>query len=277
MNTTITVNTTNITYGENEIINVTVNENATGFIAVRIGSQIYVAYINEGVANFNISGLNVGTYTAHVTFFSTDNQFNGNSTDATFKVGPTGNFTIDVKVDNITYGQNATVRVLVATDAVGKVTIYVDGVDKGTVNLTNGVATLDVADLVGGDHVVNVTYNGGPRYTPKDKNNTVFNVGPNTSWKVTITDFEYNPYGEYSKINITDIPQDIKGENLTIKIDGVSYVVPINRTTNSATLRLNNLSAGLHSATVNYDGDENYGKISQEFRPSIPQATPTIT
>ena len=277
LNTTITVNTTNITYGENEIINVTVNENATGFIAVRIGSQIYVAYINEGVANFNISGLNVGTYTAHVTFFSTDNQFNGNSTDATFKVGPTGNFTIDVKVDNITYGQNATVRVLVATDAVGNVTIYVDGVDKGTVNLTNGVATLDVADLVGGDHVVNVTYNGGPRYTPKDKNNTVFNVGPNTSWKVTITDFEYNPYGEYSKINITDIPQDIKGENLTIKIDGVSYVVPINRTTNSATLRLNNLSAGLHSATVNYDGDENYGKISQEFRPSIPQATPTIT
>ncbi|WP_296887139.1 Ig-like domain repeat protein [uncultured Methanobrevibacter sp.] len=277
MNTTITVNTTNITYGQNEIINVTVNENATGFIAVRIGSQIYVAYINEGVANFNISGLDVGTYTAYVTFYSADNQFNGNSTTVTFRVDPTSDFEITVKVDNITYGQNATVMVLVATDALGNVTIYVDGVDKGTVNFTNGLATLDVAGLTGGDHVVNVTYNGGPRYTPKDKNNTVFNVGPNTSWKVTITDVEYKPYGEYSKINITDIPHDIKGDNLTIKIDGVSYVVPINRTTNSATLRLNNLSAGTHSATVNYDGDENYGKISHVFRPSIPQATPTIT
>ena len=31
------------------MINVTVNENATGFIAVRIGTQIYVSYINQGI------------------------------------------------------------------------------------------------------------------------------------------------------------------------------------------------------------------------------------
>ena len=72
---------------------------------------------------------------------------------------------------------------MVATDAIGNVTIYVDRVNRGTVNLTNGVATLVVPGLVGGQHVVNVTYNGGPRYAPKD-NNTIFAVNPNPSWKV---------------------------------------------------------------------------------------------
>ena len=39
---------------------------------------------------------------------------------------------------------------------------------------------------------------------------------------------------------------------------------------------MNNLSAGSHSGLVVYDGDDNYGPISQVFRPSIPKAEPTI-
>ena len=163
--------------------------------------------LENGTALFNISGLAPGKYENIPVIYSGDTHFLRNSTNITFTVSPTGNFTIDVKVDNITYGQNATVRVLVATDAVGNVTIYVDGVDKGTVNLTNGVATLDVAGLAGGDHVVNVTYNGGPRYTPKDKNNTVFNVGPTENWDMAIAG-DYKPYGENSTIKVTTKPYD---------------------------------------------------------------------
>ena len=163
-----------------------------------------------------------GTYNATITFPG-DNHFNANATNITFKVGPTDDFTINVKVDNITYGENATVRVLVATDAIGNVTIYVDRVNRGTVNLTNGVATLVVSGLVGGQHVVNVTYNGGPRYAPKD-NNTIFAVNPNPYWKVDVTHVEYKPYGEYSTINVTGIPKDILGDNITIRIDNVDYI-----------------------------------------------------
>ena len=60
------------------------------------------------------------------------------------------------------------------TDAVGNVTIYVDGIFKGNATLKNGVAVLDnIAGLAGGQHVVNVTYNGDSRYAPNDKNNTL--------------------------------------------------------------------------------------------------------
>ena len=275
LNTTITVNSTNIKFGENEIINVTVDERAEGFIAINIDGKIYVEYVNHGVAQFNITGLAAKNYTdVRVTYYPTTSDFNGNFTTTSFIVDPTDKYPIGVIVDDITYGQNATVRVLVATDAVGNVTISIDGKINKTVNLTNGVAVWEnIAGLAGGEHVVNVTYNGGPRYAPKDYNGKVFNVNP-ASWKVDITEVDYKPYGQTTTINITNIPSDFKGKNLTIKIDGISYVVPI--VDGKATLRLNNLSAGSHMATVNYAGDANYSEISQVFRPNIPQAVPTI-
>ena len=279
LNTTIIVNSTNITFGENEIINVTVNENATGFIAVRIGTQIYVSYIDDhGIARFNISGLATGVYrNVPVTYFPDDvSDFNRNATTITFRVDPTTNYKFEVITADIEYGQNATVRVFLDTSATGNVTIYVDGRPVGTVNVTNGEAALtNISGLAGGVHDVDVTYNGDSSYAPGDINDTELRVNPNSTWKVSITEVEYKPYGQISTINITDIPSDILGKNITIKIDGVSYVVNI--TNGKATLRLNNLSAGSHIAYVIYDGDDNYGPISQQFRPNIPQATPTIT
>ncbi|MBQ9026846.1 MAG: Ig-like domain repeat protein, partial [Methanobrevibacter sp.] len=274
LDTAIDVNVTNITFGENEIIDVSVNKTADGFIAVRIGNQIYSAYIVNGTSQFNISGLATGNYTARVTFYPTDNHFNGNAVNVTFRVDPTSNFDIDVKVDSIQFGQNATVRVLVATDAVGNVTISIDGIIIETVNLTNGVAVLEnVSGLAGGQHAVNVTYNGDSRYSAKDKNGTTFMVNPTNDWEMRITG-DYQPYGENTKITITP-NRVLLGENVTIIIDDVPYVV--NFINGVATLTLNNLSAGGHVASVTYDGDVNYASKSSNFFPQIPKATPTIT
>ena len=277
LNTTITVTPTNITFGQDEIITVSVDANATGFIAVHINDKIYVEYINgQGVATFNITGLAAGNYTnVRVTYYPTTTDYNGNNTTTSFRVDPTTDYKFNVIVDDIEYGQNATVRVIMDSSANGNATIYIDGIFAGNVTVTNGEVVLtNISGLAGGQHTVNVTYNGDSLFAPKD-NSTDFMVNPNTSWKVNITEVEYRPYGETSTINITNIPSDFTGKNLTIRIDGVPYVVPI--VDGKATLSLNNLSAGPHMATVNYEGDANYSAISQVFRPNIPQATPTIT
>ena len=264
-----------IEYGENEIINVTVNENATGYIAItNIGVNGYLLYLVNGTVQFNISGLAPGVYENVTVVYSGDNHFLKNETNITFTVHPTDDFDMDVKVDNITYGQNATIRVLVATDAVGNVTIWVDGVNKGTVNLTKGVATLDVAGLAGGEHVVNVTYNGGPRYSPKDVNNTVFKVNPESNWKFTFRS-TLRPYGENSTIFISTLPYHLSGNNVTVEIAGNIYVV--NLTNGEGNLTLNNLSAGSYLASVTYDGDANYSKLTQKVSVNIIKATPTVT
>lgn len=88
---------------------------------------------------------------------------------------------------------------------------------------------------------------------------------------------DYAPYGEYTTINVTNIPKDIAGVNITITIDGIPYNVTINKTTGKATLRLNNLSGGSHSAVVSYPVDVNYTNISQKLFPNIPKATPSLT
>ena len=114
-NTNITANvTTPIKYGETLFINVTVNETATGFIAININGTIGVAYIKDGIAKFSIGGLAPGNYSnIRLTYYPDTPFFNGNVTNITFRVDPTDKYTIDVKVEDIEYRQNATVRVLV--------------------------------------------------------------------------------------------------------------------------------------------------------------------
>ena len=275
LNTPIDVNYTNITYGENEIINVTVNETAEGYIALRIGSQLYVAIIDQGVAKFNITGLPAGPYDATLTFPG-DNHFNATAKNIKFKVNATKKYTFDVKVDPIEYKQNATVRVLVPTNAKGNVTIFVDGIKWGTVNVTNGTAELrNISGLAGGHHDVDVRYNGDSTYAIGYKNNTDLMVNPTGNWNMTIKG-DYKPYGEYSTITIgTTI--GLSKHNVTIIIDNATYIVPIDVTTGKATLRLNNLSAGSHNASVSYAGDANYSSKTSKFFPSIIKATPSIT
>ena len=277
LNTTVTVNSTNITFGEDEIINVTVNVNATGFIAVRIGTQIYVSYINHGIARLNITGLAAKVYdNVVVTYYPDTTDFNGNFNVTSFTVNRTKDYKFNVEVDAIEYGQNATVRVSLDSLANGNVTIYVDNRPGVTVNVTNGEAVLgNISGLAGGQHVVNVTYNGDSSFAVNYNNGTEFMVNPNTSWKVNVTDVKYMPYGQTTTINVTNIPSDLLGNTITIRIDGVDYVRPI--VDGKATLRLNNLSAGSHDGFVVYAGDDNYGPISQIFRPNIPKATPTVS
>ena len=273
LNTTINATPTNITYGQDEIINVTVNETAEGYIAVTIGDQIYVAIIHEGFVQFKISGLAAGIHTAVVTFPG-DNHFNRNSTTVQFKVNSTSNYIFNVTVEDIVYGDNATVRVLLNTSATGTVSIYVNGTLRGTVQLVNGEAILrNIDGLEGGKYVVNVTYSGDSTFTPGYKNNTNFTVSQR-HWEPSITQVDYRPYGEYTTINVTNIP-NLKSRTIVIQIDGINYICNI--VDGRATLRLNNLSAGTHNGLVLYPGDVNYQSLHKVFRPTIPQATPTIT
>ncbi|MBE6506261.1 MAG: hypothetical protein E7Z73_11135, partial [Methanobrevibacter millerae] len=273
INTTIDVISRNITYGENEIINVTMHENTTGYLGIIIpGYPNYVGVINNGIVNFNISGLATGTYTA-TAFYPGDVHFNGNSTTFTFKVNATTNYPFDVKVDAVEYEKDSIVRILVPTDAKGNVTIYVDGKKQGTVDVINGTAELDVGKWAGGDHEVNVTYNGDPTYAVNYKNGTILRVNPTNNWTMSISG-DYNPYGENSIFKIT-VNKDLLLDYVTITIDDIPYIVNIDN--HVATLTLNNLSAGKHNASVSYLGDANYAFKSSKFFPSIPKATPTIT
>ncbi|WP_458406316.1 Ig-like domain repeat protein [Methanobrevibacter sp.] len=253
LNTTISATPTNITFGENEIINVTVHENATGYIKLTILNEEFVASITNGTAIFNITGLTVGPYGPLNVFYRGDDVFNPAETNITFNVGPTDNYNMSVAVDNITYGQAATVRVLLPSIALGNATIYIDGEFKGIVSFTNGVARLEnITGLDGGPHEVNVTYNGGPRFAVKDYNGTIFYV-LSADWTGKLN-VEADIYGKNTTFNVT-IPENAT-RNVTLEVDGINYTIAITNGTGSLTL--NNITAGFQTAVAYYPGDHRY-------------------
>ena len=247
--------------------------NASGFVKLTLsnGKKYLVELDENGTAHFDIYDLTNGTYTGTIEYFG-DDYFNRSSTDVTFTVGPTDDYEMRVLADNITYGENATVTVILPSDATGNVTIYIDGVNRGTVNITDGIATLtDIAGLEAGQHEVNVTYNGNEKYASKDNNGTIFHVLPTDDWTIDI-DIEAHEYGEDTIITVT-LPENAK-ENVTLEIDGVNYTVKL--TNGVGELTLNNLSAGLHEVNAYYPGDENYTNKTASDKFVIDQVTPTI-
>ena len=167
---------TPIFVGDALIINVTLNETANGFVKIFINGKEYVEEVIAGRVQFEIYGLPEGNYTNKTVIYVGSDVWYGNSTNITFTVNKKTEYVMDVKVDSITYGDNATIMVKVPTDATGNVTIYLNETNMGTFNVTGGSVQLVVSDLAGGDYVVNVTYNGDSKYNPRDKNNTKFKV-----------------------------------------------------------------------------------------------------
>ena len=79
----ITINTTDIKYGQNATITVTTLPDATGNLSISIDSKIYgMATIISGTAAFNIPGLTVGNHTVTATY-SGDENYNPANKSAT--------------------------------------------------------------------------------------------------------------------------------------------------------------------------------------------------
>ena len=268
--------TTPIHVGDTEVINVTLNETATGFVKITINGKVYIEEIKtDGKVQFNITGLANGTYENIPVEYMGDDVFRGNSTTVTFTVNPKEDYKIDLIINEVYYPDNATIRVILPTDATGNVTIYIDDYIVKNVTIVSGEAILaNVSGLAGGQHSINVTYEGCSVYAYKEINQT-FTVNANTGWDIGI-DAVYGPYGENSVIYIRTAPYNLTNRYVTVIIDDIPYNVNLDEFGNG-TLTLNNLSAGSHSGRVNYTGDANYSSLSKVFRPSIPKATPTIT
>ena len=273
LNTTINAGeTTPIKWGENEVINVTVAQNATGFIRIKINDTEYYMPINNGTAKFNITGLPVGLYENIAVEYLKSDYYNYNSTNVTFEVVASDDYNITVNVDDIKFGQNATILVTLPILASGNVTIWVDNVKYENVTIINGTATLVTpSNLTVGSHMVNVTYNGNNNYAPKDKNGKTFNVNATDDWTINVT-VDAHKYGENTTFTVR-LPENVT-KNLTLEVDGVNYTVVL--TDGQGNLTLRNITAGNQRAIAYYSGDNNYAAKTASFDYVIDKATPYI-
>ena len=248
----IIINVTNSNVGEVEQINVTVGNNATGYVIVDVDGQQYHVNITDGVAQVNITGLKAGEHNVTAIYVEND-KFLGNSTNTTLTISKVPS-TVNVTVDNITVGDVAAVNITVITNGTGNVTIVIGDEYNKTVGVTDGVISVIVPGLTVGDKTVNVTYNGDDRFLPSE-NSANFTVGKTTTDIVLVV--QNITYGDVETIvafiNATG--------NVTIKVDGV-----VKGTSNivggKVTYDIPGLNAGNHTVEVIYNGDADTNSTS---------------
>ncbi|MBQ6512857.1 Ig-like domain repeat protein [Methanobrevibacter sp.] len=161
-NVPLSINVTNSNVGGVEQINVTVGNNATGQILLDIGDDHYYANITDGVAQFNITGLNAGEYNVTAIYVENSDYY-GNVTNATFVVSKL-NTTVRIDVDDITYGEDANITVYVDSGVEGNITIRLDSEVIGTYDIVDGKVNVSVHKPGAGDYTVYAEYNGNYKY-----------------------------------------------------------------------------------------------------------------
>ena len=287
LNTTVNATpTTPIKLGDKETITVDVKNNSTipnkikdleiptpsGYVKVTVDGEVYYKKLDEnGHAVINIYELTNKTYTNVHVAYEGDAIFNGNYTLTEFTVGATDKYNITVIVNNITYGENATIYVILPSDVTKNLTVYVNDTKYENVAVKDGVAKLVVPNLACGDYVVNVTYPGGDKYARKDNNGNAFSVSKSDDWTLNLT-VEAHEYKEYSIFDVT-LPSNVE-KNINLTIDDKNYLVIL--TDGAGQLRLNNLSAGFHTVVANYTGDSNYTAKTNSTAFYVDQIASTI-
>ena len=163
INTTIDLEVADITKDLSEIINITLNETATGEVLIDINGIVFHKILENGKTNLTRGNLNDGNYTVTVTYLG-DDIFNVNSTTKTFEVRK---LTTDLIIDasDIIVGQNLDITITLSGNITDLISVKV-GEDNYTTFAYKGKANLTVSGLTAGDYDITAYYAGDNDYYP---------------------------------------------------------------------------------------------------------------
>ena len=255
-----------IKLGEDVIINVKTQKDATGTITVTINNMKEVITVVNGLASYTLSKVTAGVYNISATY-SGDDKYLASSNSTSFVVGKF-NSTVLVNVSNIRVGDEEIITIVVPNDATGVVEIIVNG-KKETLNLTGGVASLVLDDLVAGNYNVTVNYSGDDKYLASS-NSTSFTVSKIDDYQIIVA----TPgiiAGENGIIYVS-LPDGATG-TITVKINNKTYVV--NVTGDVTEIAIDPLEEGVVMITTTYSGDNKYaskvenGNITVVHNPKV--------
>ncbi len=283
LDTPISINTYDITYGDDEILVVTLPDGATGTVNITVGNYSFTDLpIENGKVIWPVSDLAGGNYTARVEYGG-NNVYLPNSTSGTFNVARVVPI-ITIEVEDIWAGEIEVVNVTVNAPGVVYVTVYNRTVE---ISLDNGVVTTDILAASKNSYSGNATWNilnlpvgaypafalypGNENYTSVNISD-LFHVRDKNSTVVVTADDIY--VGEDAVIYIKVGPEGVSG-NVTVTVDGKKYILPIDEN-GKATLVVSGLKAGKKLVTVEYNGTILYRPSENSTTFNVLKLKPTI-
>ena len=263
----MSVETSDIVYGENATVSVILPANVTGNVTVNVNNKNYTKNNVNGTVIFIISDLAVGTYNVAVSFVGDEAQGMATAVFEVYQLTPVLNIT----VNDIIEGENATVVITLPEDATGSVNVTA-GDKSQIVTVVNGTAKAIFTSLPAGKYNITAIYSGDNKYTPANET-AKFTVDINKNVNLNISDIVMI-YKDGTRM--VAVLTDYKGNpiaNATVyfTINGVTYA----KTTDAngtASMGLNLLS-NIYEATVSYNGSDMYDGVSKNITVTI---NPTI-
>ena len=208
---------------------------------------------------WKIEGLNLGNYTVK---FSTYYEYNKAELESKIQLGYF--LDLDVNIDSIFEGQNATVKINANDNFTDNVTLSVNGKDH-TVEVINGVGNCSISGLPTGNHTATVSFKGSNKFNATEKT-VKFEVKPKYNIGLNVNVEDINE-GNMATVNITfDVEfdgtvkisisgTDIQNETFSI-IEGEGSFIAMD------------LAAGNYNVTVSFDGNVSFNAEtkSAEFK-----------
>lgn len=253
----IDVAVSDIKVGEDAVISVKLLSDATGSVTVTVNGKDYTETVVNGVANVKVADLKAGTYDVAVKY-SGDNNYNAAVATSSFTVSKVDS-TMDVTVNDIVFGGDLTVDVVLPGDATGEVVITVNGVDYH-VAIENGKATGTIGGLVAGDYTVTVKYAGDDKYTAVEIAKGVNVAKAQPVLGVVIADVDYGN-GFVIEATLTGVNSAPLSGNVIVTVNGKEYTVKVTDGKGIATG--DKLAAGTYAFAAAWAGDDNYNIVTE--------------
>ncbi len=251
----ITVKDINV--DEDAVITVKLFSDATGELTVTVNGKDYTANVVNGRATVSVSDLKAGNYDV-VAKYSGDNNYNAAVATSSFTVSKVDS-TMDVTINDIVFGGDLTVDVVLPVDATGEVIITVDGTSY-TAGINDGKATQVVKDLTAGSHVVVVKYAGDDKYTAVEIAENVNVAKAQPVLGVVIADVDYGN-GFVIEATLTGVNGAPLSGNVIVTVAGKEYAVKVTDGKGIATG--DKLAAGTYGFAAVWAGDDNYNIVTE--------------
>ena len=253
----IDVAVSDIKVGEDAVISVKLASDATDEVVITVNGEDYTAAIENGVATVSVSDLKAGNYDV-VAKYSGDNNYNAAVATSSFTVSKVDS-TMDVTINDIVFGGDLTVDVVLPVDATGEVIITVDGTSY-TAGINDGKATQVVKDLTAGSHVVVVKYAGDDKYTAVEIAKGVNVAKAQPVLGVVIADVDYGN-GFVIETTLTGVNSAPLSGNVIVTVAGKEY--PVKVTDGKGIATGDKLAAGTYAFAAAWAGDDNYNIVTE--------------
>ena len=266
----LNVTAEDITYGEDVILNITLTEAdgtpLEGGIGIDVGGKFSLDISINGFASIHVPNLpaNESGWAIAVYYYGDDEHLNAQNLTETVKVAKIDPMVVIAVIPDVDTKEPAAVSIFVGNvtgnatvaRATGQIKIEGYGVER-LVNLTDGIYTLDLIDIVPGDYEITVAYLGDDNFN-NASNSTKFTV-PKRAATVEITNVTANIIcGENATFTVNMNPDSANG-NVTIYINGTeSGIIVLDDEYANATVIISGLGEGTHTIGVKYNGNDQY-------------------